>query len=47
LGEAPIEPRNTATDDRKPSLQPMIEAVLAKPATSDVIVAPAFPRCVC
>ena len=37
-----VEPGNTATDDRRPSFQSMIEAALTKPPAFDVIVAHSF-----
>lgn len=39
-----VEPGNTATDDRRPSFQAMIEAALTKPAAFDVIVVHSFSR---
>lgn len=39
-----VEPGNTATDDRRPSFQAMIEAALIKPASFDVIVVHSFSR---
>jgi site-specific DNA recombinase len=44
LGEVFVEPGNTATDDRRPSFQAMIEAALAKPAAFDVIIVHSFSR---
>jgi site-specific DNA recombinase len=44
VGEVYVEPGNTATDDRRPSFQAMIEAALAKPAAFDVIVVHSFSR---
>ena len=38
------EPGNTATDDRRPSFQSMIEAGLTKPPAFDVIVVHSFSR---
>lgn len=39
-----VEPGNTATDDRRPAFQSMIEAALTKPAAFDVIVVHSFSR---
>ncbi|WP_269220174.1 recombinase family protein [Brevundimonas vesicularis] len=39
-----VEPGNTATDDRRPSFQSMIEAALTKPPAFDVIVVHSFSR---
>ena len=39
-----VEPGNTATDDRRPSFQSMIESALIKPAAFDVIVVHSFSR---
>ncbi len=39
-----VEPGNTATDDRRPSFQSMIEAALIKPPAFDVIVVHSFSR---
>ena len=39
-----VEPGNTATDDRRPSFQAMIEAALIKPPAFDVIVVHSFSR---
>ena len=39
-----VEPGNTATDDRRPSFQAMIESALTKPAAFDVIVVHSFSR---
>ncbi len=39
-----VEPGNTATDDRHPAFQSMIEAALTKPAAFDVIVVHSFSR---
>ncbi|PVM92150.1 recombinase family protein [Caulobacter radicis] len=44
VGEVFIEPGNTATDDRRPSFQAMIEAALAKPAAFDFIIVHSFSR---
>ena len=39
-----VEPGNTATDDRRPSFQSMIEAALTKPPAFDMIVVHSFSR---
>ena len=39
-----VEPGNTATDDRRPSFQSMIEAAMTRPAAFDVIVVHSFSR---
>ena len=39
-----VEPGNTATDDRRPSFQSMIESALIKPSAFDVIVVHSFSR---
>lgn len=39
-----VEPGNTATDDRRPSFQSMIEAALIKPPAFDVILVHSFSR---
>ncbi|HWB49310.1 MAG TPA: recombinase family protein [Stellaceae bacterium] len=39
-----VEPGNTATDDRRPAFQAMIEAALVKPPTFTVIVVHSFSR---
>ena len=39
-----VEPGNTATDDRRPSFQSMIEAALIKPPGFDVVVVHSFSR---
>ena len=39
-----VEPGNTATDDRRPSFQAMIEAAMTKPPTFTVIVVHSFSR---
>lgn len=39
-----VEPGNTATDDRRPAFQAMIDAALVKPPTFTVIVVHAFSR---
>ena len=44
VGEAFVEPGNTATDDKRPSFQAMIEAALTKPAPFDVILVHSFSR---
>jgi site-specific DNA recombinase len=44
VGEAFVEPGNTATDDKRPAFQAMIEAALTKPAPFDVILVHSFSR---
>ncbi|WP_245863888.1 recombinase family protein [Caulobacter mirabilis] len=44
VGETYVEPGNTATDDRRPSFQAMIDAAMTKPAAFDVIVVHSFSR---
>ena len=39
-----VEPGNTATDDRRPSFQAMIDAALTKPPTFTFIVVHSFSR---
>ena len=39
-----VEPANTATDDRRPAFQAMIDAALVKPPTFTVIVVHSFSR---
>jgi len=39
-----VEPGNTATDDRRPAFQAMIDAALVKPPTFTVIVVHSFSR---
>src|SRR4030081_569937 len=39
-----VEPRNSATDDRRPAFQAMIDAALVKPPTFTVIVVHSFSR---
>ncbi|WP_085936603.1 recombinase family protein [Enhydrobacter aerosaccus] len=39
-----VEPGNTATDDRRPAFQAMIDAALVKPPTFSVIVVHSFSR---
>jgi|TARA_R110002167_G_scaffold119225_4_gene296383 site-specific DNA recombinase len=39
-----VEPGNTATDDRRPSFQTMIDAAMIKPPTFNVIVVHSFSR---
>ncbi len=39
-----VEPGNTATDDRRPSFQAMIDAAMVKPPTFTVIVVHSFSR---
>lgn len=42
--EAFVEPGSSATDDRRPAFQAMIDAALAKPPTFDVILVHSFSR---
>lgn len=39
-----VEPGNTATDDRRPAFQAMIDAALVKPPTFTVIIVHSFSR---
>ncbi|MGZ8273905.1 MAG: recombinase family protein [Burkholderiaceae bacterium] len=39
-----VEPANTATDDRRPAFQAMIDAALVKPPTFTVIIVHSFSR---
>jgi DNA invertase Pin-like site-specific DNA recombinase len=39
-----VEPGNTATDDRRPAFQAMIDAVLVKPPTFTFIIVHSFSR---
>lgn len=39
-----VEPGNTATDDRRPSFQAMIEAAMQKPSPFNVILLHSFSR---
>jgi DNA invertase Pin-like site-specific DNA recombinase len=39
-----VEPGNTATDDRRPAFQAMIDAALVKPPTFTVIIVHSFAR---
>lgn len=39
-----VEPGNTATDDRRPSFQAMIDAALTKPPTFTLIIVHSFSR---
>lgn len=39
-----VEPGASATNDRRPEFQPMIEAGTSKPAPFDVVVVPSFSR---
>ena len=39
-----VEPGNTATDDRRPAFQAMIDAAMTKPPTFTVIVVHSFSR---
>ena len=39
-----LEPGNTATDDKRPAFQEMIEAAMTKPAPFDVILVHSFSR---
>lgn len=42
-----VEPGNTATDDRRPAFQAMIDAALVKPPTFTVIIVHSFSRFFC
>ena len=44
IAEQFVEPGNTATDDRRPSFQAMIEAAMLRPPAFDVIVVHSFSR---
>ncbi|MCU0732525.1 MAG: recombinase family protein [Hyphomonas sp.] len=44
VAETFVEPGNTATDDRRPAFQAMIEAAMAKPPAFTVIVVHSFSR---
>lgn len=44
LVETFVEPGNSATNDRRPEFQRMIEAATAKPASFDVVVVHSFSR---
>ncbi|MGC4251160.1 MAG: recombinase family protein, partial [Sphingobium sp.] len=39
-----LEPGNTATDDRRPSFQAMIDAAMEKPPAFDIVVVHSFSR---
>jgi len=39
-----VEPGNTATDDRRPSFQAIIDAAMVKPPTFNVILVHSFSR---
>ncbi|RRN64680.1 recombinase family protein [Caulobacter sp. 602-1] len=43
-GEEFVEPGNTATDDKRPAFQAMMDAALTKPAPFDVIIVHSFSR---